>query len=125
MSLSAANDLERGDNIVVEGKLHRRKGSYALHLNSMVRSHTKGNNILWRIGPMFRQALGRNLTPDQATLGAGILLGQADQLSDFIATAFAVSALTHLLVASGYNLTIIARFSRCLLYTSDAADDIL
>lgn len=115
VSLAAANDLERGDNIVVEGKLHRRKGSYTLHLNGMVRSHTKGNNILWRIGPMFRQALGRNLTPDQATLGAGILLGQADQLSDFIATAFAVSALTHLLVASGYNLTIIARFSRNLM----------
>ena len=45
----------------------------------------------------------------------GILTGQKANLNERIKNAFMLASLTHVLVASGYNLTVLVRFARRLL----------
>lgn len=60
----------------------------------------------------FANRLKDNLTDEQTALGMGILAGQKSELPEDIKNAFIVASLTHILVASGYNLTILTRFVR-------------
>lgn len=50
----------------------------------------------------------------QASLGAGFLLGQKTALPEKLTNELVLLGLTHIVVASGYNLTILVRFARKL-----------
>lgn len=49
-----------------------------------------------------------------ASLGLGLLVGEKSTLPDDVAGAFRIASLTHIVVASGYNLTILVRLARRL-----------
>jgi competence protein ComEC len=51
----------------------------------------------------------------QASLGIGFLTGQKSALPDDLSDALKIAGLTHIVVASGYNLTILVRMARKLL----------
>lgn len=58
----------------------------------------------------------RNVVPEpQASLGLGFLLGIKSQLPDELNDQLKIVGLTHIVVASGYNLTILVRAARRLL----------
>lgn len=57
----------------------------------------------------------RTLIPEpQASLGIGFLTGQKSALPPDLADALKIAGLTHIVVASGYNLTILVRLARKL-----------
>lgn len=51
----------------------------------------------------------------EASLGLGFVIGQKSALPDDLVDQLKIVGLTHIVVASGYNLTILVRFARRLL----------
>ena len=68
-----------------------------------------------RIREHFADGLKKVMSRENADLGMGILTGQKASLNERIKNAFMLASLTHVLVASGYNLTVLVRFARRLL----------
>jgi competence protein ComEC len=66
----------------------------------------------------MRDSFGQNLETvvkePESNLGMGILAGQKRALPLDLSEAFKAAGLTHIIVASGYNLTILVRFARRL-----------
>jgi len=74
-------------------------------------SQGEGNSILrnlYRARSLFIDGLSRALPEPHASLGAGITVGAQEGLGEQVSRAFQVSGLTHVVVLSGYNLTVVA-----------------
>jgi competence protein ComEC len=56
----------------------------------------------------------RSIAEPESSLGIGYLLGQKNNLPSDLVEALKATALTHIVVASGYNLTILVRLGRRL-----------
>lgn len=109
--------VERSDKIRVAGTLSDGFGTYAA---SMFRANIVELHKMAQFDPMlearnaFSQAI-RSVMPDpEAALGVGYLLGQKRALPADFEDALLATGLTHVVVASGYNLTILVRLSRRL-----------
>lgn len=63
----------------------------------------------------FAESVRQRIPEPQASLGVGFLTGQKSALPGDFADALKVAGLTHIVVASGYNLTILVRMARKLL----------
>jgi competence protein ComEC len=62
----------------------------------------------------FGEKLHSVISLPESDLGMGILAGQKTALPFELTAAFMATSLTHIVVASGYNLTILVRFTRRL-----------
>ncbi len=109
--------IERSDAVVVVGELQSGFGTFAA---SMFRAQVTELHKHVRFDPMlglrntFAEAI-RSVMPDpQAALGIGYILGQKRALPPNFEEALLAVGLTHVVVASGYNLTILVRLSRRL-----------
>lgn len=113
-SLSPIEPL-RGDRIIANGKLYGGFGSYqaALYYADMYIT-TRAANPLDILRRTFAARIYSVLPDAQAGLGLGFLLGIKSQLPDALTTQLKLLGLTHIVVASGYNLTILVRLSRRL-----------
>ena len=109
-------ELSRYDTVVVSGELADGFGSYSATMRRAVVVSTRrsSNDVMGRLRADFAGQLAKVLEPDQLGLGMGLLAGQKSALSDDIQNAFVAASLTHILVASGYNLTVLVRFARRL-----------
>lgn len=121
MWLSLANarptDLKRADRITVAGSLDDGFGAYvaALSRAQLTRvERTPGADPLGDMRNDFSQRLSTVLSPTEAGLGMGLIAGQKSAMGEDIQDAFVAASLTHILVASGANLTILVRFARRL-----------
>ena len=65
-------------------------------------------SILYEAQDRFVRALGRVLPESEASLGAGITIGAANSLDDSVSEDFRRAGLSHIIVLSGYNITIVA-----------------
>jgi len=63
----------------------------------------------------FAEKVRKVIPEPQASLGIGFLTGQKSALPSDLADALKIAGLTHIVVASGYNLTILVRMARKLL----------
>lgn len=108
----------RGDIIKLNGQIREGFGSFpatmsARTIQQVARSPTSD------IGRVVRDEFAskvRQVIPEpQASLGIGFLTGQKSALSDDLSEALKIAGLTHIVVASGYNLTILVRMARKLL----------
>lgn len=118
VSKSARVSLERSDHIVLFGKLSKGFGAYAATLQSAKVSYVENSDIADPMGDLrnwFSKNLKKITSDDEWALGMGILAGQKSAQSDAMKEMFVAAALTHILVASGYNLTVLVRFARRLL----------
>jgi len=118
VSVATDRSLRRSDTLVVRGKLRSGFGTYA---GSMMRPQlvqtiqTSAGDIGLQVRSWFTAGIRRLLPDPQASLGAGYLTGERSSLpSDFDAQLKTVG-LTHAVVASGYNLTILVALARRLL----------
>jgi competence protein ComEC len=71
----------------------------------------EGNRLLsslYHIRALFIEGLTRALPEPHASLGAGITVGAQEGLGAQVSQAFQISGLTHVVVLSGYNLTVVA-----------------
>lgn len=117
VSARKADGVKRGDIITVSGEAKEGFGNFPISLSvpapvSVVRP------VPGDVGRVVRDWFADNVrqyVPEpQASLGIGFLTGQKSALPEDLAEALKIAGLTHIVVASGYNLTILVRMARRL-----------
>ncbi len=111
-------ELLRYDRVKLSGTLDSGFGSYVATLpraRLVEVAHPAGADPMGRVREHFADGLKKVMSRENADLGMGILTGQKANLNERIKNAFMLASLTHVLVASGYNLTVLVRFARRLL----------
>lgn len=106
----------RGDTIRAEGKLYEGFGNYqaAIYYGD-VTPLTQNGDWVDGLRRQFAAVVYTNMPDPQASLGLGFLVGLKSVLPDTLDAQLKVLGLTHIVVASGYNLTVLVRLSRRLL----------
>lgn len=115
VTLRGEQIMERGDRIVINGKTKPGFGQYQLTmtyptLDSVAASH----DPMIRFRDQFVAALRRAVVEPAASLGVGFVVGQKTALPHQLDEQLRLVGLTHLVVASGYNLTILVRAAKRL-----------
>lgn len=117
VTTSSQLDLKRSDYISVNGRLDDGFGSFAASMYSVqitkVTRQVPGDVAL-QLRDGFGEGVNRALQDTEASLGLGYLVGQRRGLPEELDTALQLAGLTHIVVASGYNLTILVRLARRL-----------
>ena len=115
IELASKADIRRSDIIITEGILQEGFGNFS----GMVKkaqvvqvSRPIPGDIPLTLRDWFASKVRQSLAEPQASLGIGYLVGQKSALPNDLYDALQISGLTHIVVASGYNLTILVRFAR-------------
>lgn len=112
---AASNTLMRGDNVTLSGKLAPGFGPFAASMSfaRLVRvarpAHTDAPDT---IRNAFTAGLRHALPEPAALLGIGYLTGQHNDLPAALTEQLQLVGLIHLVIAGGYNVTILVRFAR-------------
>ena len=116
VSVSPA-DIKRGDIITARSVLKIGFGNFPASMSrasivSIVRPVPGDMGRVVR--DWFAEKVRLSVPEPQASLGIGFLTGQKSALPDDLSNALKIAGLTHIVVASGYNLTILVRMARRL-----------
>jgi len=117
ISTHGAKDVKRGDVVAVKGKLMAGFGSFAasMYRATMVKMQRPvPGDVAGRVRDWFADAVRQAIPDPEASLGIGYLTGQRRALPPDLDEALKIAGLTHIVVASGYNLTILVRLARRL-----------
>ena len=117
VSLVRARDVQRGDVIVVQGTLREGFGNFVASLPSATLqqiSRVPSGDPALEVRDSFAESVRRAISEPAASLGVGYLLGKKSALPEQLLEALKITGLTHIIVASGYNLTILVRLARRL-----------
>lgn len=110
-------DIKRSDRITVRGELDTGFGGFVASIYDaelvQVERPTPGDTAL-HVRDWFADTIRSTIPEPQASLGIGYILGQKRALPETLALALQVAGLMHIVVASGYNLTILVRLARRL-----------
>ena len=99
----------------VEGVLKPGFGSFAASMSyASVVGVTKGIDEARDFRDWFSANIKKVIAEPESSLGIGFLVGQRSSLPDELDEQLRVVGLTHIVVASGYNLTILVRLARKL-----------
>lgn len=118
ISTSSDSVPKRSDRIVVVGQLKEGFGSFpaAIYRADLMEINKIDNaDIARETRDTFANAVRDNIAEPMASLGLGFLVGQRSALPEDLTEKLRILGLTHIVVASGYNLTILVRFTRKLL----------
>ena len=109
--------VKRGDIVGVSGKSTPGFGTFAVTMFTAkitsVQQPVPGD-IGRVVRDWFADAIRKGIPEPQASLGIGYLTGQKSALPPDLAQALQIAGLSHIVVASGYNLTILVRLARRL-----------
>ena len=109
--------LKRSDSIEVDGKLSKGFGSipaalYRSRISSIDRQDYA--DVARDTRDWFADGIRESVSEPEASLGSGFLLGQKTVLPEKLDNELRLLGLTHIVVASGYNLSILVRYARRL-----------
>lgn len=109
--------IQRSDRLVVDGKLAPGFGGTTVAIKSarvisVQREHP--GDIALSVRDDFAEHVLQAIDGPAADLGMGYLLGQKRDLPENLVSALKIAGLTHVVVASGYNLTVLVRLARRL-----------
>lgn len=110
-------NIKRGDKLILSGKLMPGFGSFAGVIYRAVVDKIitpQPGDIARQVRDWFADAIRRVIPEPESSLGIGYLVGQRRALPADLVLALQVAGLTHVVVASGYNLTILVRLARRL-----------
>ena len=110
-------ELRRYDQVVIEGMMDSGFGAYGATLQRAQLidvNRSDGDDLLGKLRSDFSVKLSYVMNESEVDLGMGLLAGQKSVLDEDVQDAFVAASLTHILVASGYNLTVLVRFARRL-----------
>lgn len=110
-------DVKRGDQVGLRGKLQAGFGGFAATLNRaeiVTFARPEPGDVARVARDGFADNVRQVIPEPQVSLGLGYLLGQRRGLPDELSQALVIVGLTHVVVASGYNLTILVRLMRRL-----------
>jgi len=106
----------RGDTVTLRGVPTSGFGSATLTIRqATVVSVKLGHDPIVAFRDWFVTAVRSAIKEPEASLGVGYLVGQKSALPPDLVSSLQIAGLTHVVVASGYNLTILVRLSRRLL----------
>jgi competence protein ComEC len=114
-SASTNADIKRGDIVTLSGKLSEGFGSFS---GSMYRARVtqvqrpQPGDVARQLRDRFADGVREAVPEPQASLGIGYLVGQRRALPPELSESLRIAGLTHVIVASGYNLTILVRLAR-------------
>jgi len=108
-------DIKRGDFIVLSGVLNKGFGTfpgtiYRANIQKII--HPQPGDIARVARDKFSDSIKKGIPDPEASLGIGYLVGQRRALPADLVLALQFAGLTHVVVASGYNLTVLVRFTR-------------
>lgn len=116
VTATSENALRRGDVVVVRAKASEGFGSFRLSLyRAIILETARPQNNFLDIRDSFAASVRAMMPEPEASLGIGFVVGQKSALPDDLVDQLKIVGLTHIVVASGYNLTILVRFARRLL----------
>jgi competence protein ComEC len=110
-------DIKRGDKLILRGQLRAGFGNFVgVMYQAVVEEITRPQpgDIARVVRDWFADGVRKALPEPESSLGLGYLLGQRRALPADLALALQIAGLTHVVVASGYNLTILVRLARRL-----------
>lgn len=116
--VTARNDvMRRSDRVEVGGVIGEGFGSFA---GAIYQADVKAverpvpGDVAVGVRDWFAERVKKHIPETEAALGLGYLLGLRRALPSGLVEALQIAGLTHVIVASGYNLTILVRLSRRL-----------
>lgn len=115
VSTSENVEIKRGDVVTLQGKLAQGFGNipaavYQADIVDVARPNP--GDVGRRVRDWFAHAVRLAIPEPQASLSVGYLVGQRSALPDDLNQQLQIAGLTHAVVASGYNLTILVSFAR-------------
>jgi competence protein ComEC len=117
-STPSSADVKRGDIATLNGVLSEGFGNLpaAMHRATIVRiERPHPGDVARRARDWFAGGVRAAVPEPEASLGIGYLTGQRSSLPEELDEQLRILGLTHIVVASGYNLTILVRLARRLL----------
>lgn len=117
VTTAKARDVRRSDTMTVRGTLSEGFGSFVGSMYTVtVVSHQRvaARDIGVEVRDNFASRVRQFIDEPMASLGLGYLVGQKRDLTPQLEQSLRIAGLTHIVVASGYNLTILVRFARRL-----------
>lgn len=115
VSASTGLHLKRGDQVGFNGKLRSGFGNYAASMSFVKLSgatRSKHSDPPREIRDAFDAGLERTVPPPKAALAIGYLTGQHNLVPATLIKQMQVTGLIHLVIAGGYNVTILVRLAR-------------
>jgi competence protein ComEC len=109
--------LKRNDTLLLSGQLSEGFGNMAASMSRaelLQLSPTSDSDLALRVRDWFAGGVRRAIPEPQASLGSGFLTGQHSNLPTELSDQLRVVGLTHAVVASGSNLTVLVGFTRRL-----------
>ncbi len=110
-------DIKRGDIVTLSGIFEKGFGTFAgvIYTAKVVTiQRPEPGDVGRKVRDWFASAIRRAIPEPQASLGIGYLTGQKSALPTELSEALQIAGLSHVVVASGYNLTILVRLARRL-----------
>lgn len=117
VSASTGRDIRRSDKVTLTGRLSEGFGNFAgsIYRAEIIKvERPVPGDVALRLRDSFSERVRLAIAEPAASLGTGFLLGQRRALPPEIDEALMRTGLTHIVVASGYNLMILVRLSRRL-----------
>jgi competence protein ComEC len=115
VTISRENSIRRSDILTVRGRLSDGFGSFAasMYRAEIIKvSRPVPGDVALEVRQKFGDMVRLSVSDPAASLGMGYLTGERRSLPEELDNALRTAGLTHIVVASGYNLTILIRFAR-------------
>jgi competence protein ComEC len=112
---TTSTTLSRSDQITMTGELRLGSGSFsaAIYYPTITKITTPDPpDFAIKLRDGFAALIRRFIPSPEVDLSLGYLLGQRRALPESMLSALKIVGLTHIIVASGYNLSILVRFAR-------------
>lgn len=110
-------DVRRSDRVTVSGKLSNGFGTFSgtmYRANLIAVERASAADPARDVRDWFASKIRLAIDEPGASLGIGYLVGQKSALPADLNDALVIAGLTHIVVASGYNLTVLVRLARRL-----------
>ena len=117
VSVNRDKRIKRGDDVTIRGRLSEGFGSFSASLfdgKVVAVERPQPGDVAGRTRDAFGERVRLAIDEPEASLGLGYLVGQRRALPPELDNALVIAGLTHVVVASGYNLTILVRLARRL-----------
>jgi len=117
ISSDSGQDIKRSDLVVLKGKLGSGFGSAAasmFHASIIKVTHPNPPDFGLQTRDWFAASIRAAIPEPESSLASGYLVGQRSNLPADLDNELKATGLTHAVVASGYNLTILVSLARQL-----------
>lgn len=114
ISMESRLHLKRSFEVTASGVVGKGFGSFSASIYNakIIEAKDTHKDKAREVRDWFSSGIKSAIPEPEASLGVGYLVGQKSSLPENLQEQLKIVGLTHIVVASGYNLTILVRFTR-------------